>query len=84
MFRTPPERLQQYYENILETAVTSGNLSLEEVTLIRAFVSEIVATREISVNWKFQISAALVRFGEYLSNYYTCDTSEIFVAIEQY
>jgi site-specific recombinase XerD len=68
----------------MDSATASGKIKPEEKHLIQLFISEVGAIRQITTHRKYAIATALLNFKEYIQDYRTCNTEDIFISIEQY
>ena len=83
-FRRPPDLVYQSYLHYMDNVVASKKITPEEKNLIQLFISEAGGMREITSQRKYAIGISLVNFREYITDYRTCTTSEVFMAIEKY
>ena len=83
-FHRSPEQVYKAFHRFIEEAVHSQKISLKEKSLIELFISEISTLHHISAHRKYAILTALVKFKDYIQDYSTCTTQDIFISIEHY
>jgi integrase/recombinase XerD len=71
-----------YCDNSIATALTNGQLTADDTTLIRDFVIELKATTGISVGRGNKIAFTLVKWRQYIGPYRTLTLPEIYRALE--
>ena len=83
-FHGNQEVLAKKYHRALNRAVEDEVLTQDEANLVKTFVSEVTAQKNISHNRKYVIANTIIMMRKFLSDYRECKTEDIFSAIEDY